>query len=754
MKFNKKFKNIKSKAIFIPLIIVLMLSIIASGIINGIKKSQYNNLKTESLIFAKNHSHSLSKVIEANEIINRLLEEKLQISSRTITFYDGEFSNNLLNEMAQNLKIDKIYYYSSEGKIIYSSDANYIGWKVYEGHPVYEFMNSKNENLVEDIRRDTESEFYYKYAYFRLPHNGFIQVGISADKIHDFLENFDVQDVLENLKENTKAVEICLIDNNFKIISSTNLEIIGQEIVDDKVREMILKNNEYSQIDSTGDENVYDIYVPVDYNNDRIGTLHFTKSLKEMEDFVKSINVVWKISIFVIFISMAYIIFYIYYENKQLIKLAYYDSLTDLPNKKYLIDHLTEDIGKDKDYNRAILLINCIDFKSVNLLSGYQYGDKVLKKMSIEIKKILDSNHMAFRFTADRFVVYVNNYQDKDELILLSKRIESALKGISIIESKYIDIQIGIVEINNNYEDVDQILKDVSIALNHINDNDNNYIFFNSEMEKIITRENYIEGELRKSLAQENTEKIYLEYQPQVELKTNRVIGFEALARMKTEKLGFISPLEFIDVAERKHLIAPLGDFILKKACSFLKRLNMDGYKEVKVAVNVSGIQLLRDDFNISVENTINKAGINGSNLELEITESILVKNFDLINEKLEKLRGMGITIALDDFGTGYSSFARLRELNIDLVKIDKLFIDGIICRKYNELITGDIISMSHKIGLAVVAEGVEVEEQKQYLIDYNCDFMQGYLFSRPLAEENALQILQDNMNKLSKKDG
>ncbi len=748
-----KFKKIRSKAIFILLILVIML-IITSSIINGIKKLQYNNLKIESIISAKNHSHSLSKVIEANEIINQMLEEKLLVSSRTITLHDGEFSNILLDQMAKNLEIDKVYYYNSEGEIIYSNDGNYIGWKAYEGHPVYEFMGSKSESLVEAIRRDTESEFYYKYAYFRLAHGGLIQVGISADKIHEFLESFRVQEVLENLREITKTVEISLIDNNFRIIDSTNVGAIGDEIVDEEVRETILKNNDYSQIDNTGDEEVYDIYVPVNYNNERIGTLHYTKSLGDMEELVKSINMVWKISLSVILISVAYIIFNMYYENRKLIKLAYYDLLTGLANNKYLIDYLTEDIERKKDYNRAILLINCIDFKSVNLLSGYQYGDKLLKKMSIEIERILDLNHMAFRFSADRFVVYVNDYEDKDELIHLAKRITNVLNEISITESKYIDIQIGILEINNSYQDVDQILKDVSIALNHIDEGDNAYIFFNSKMEKVIIRENYIEGELIKALAEENTKGIYLEYQPLIDLKTNRISGFEALARMKTEKLGFVSPLEFIDVAERKHLIGPLGDLILQKACSFIGRLTKDGYKEIKVAVNISGIQLLRDDFNITIENNINKAGIKGSNLELEITESILVENFDLVNEKLENLRGMGIRISLDDFGTGYSSFARLRDLNIDSVKIDKLFIDGIAGRWCDQLIVGDVISMAHKIGLAVVAEGVEVEEQKQYLVDHNCDFMQGYLFSRPLAEENVLQILQENKNKLFQKDG
>ena len=189
-------------------------------------------------------------------------------------------------------------------------------------------------------------------------------------------------------------------------------------------------------------------------------------------------------------------------------------------------------------------------------------------------------------------------------------------------------------------------------------------------------------------------------------------------------------------------LIYDLGKQILRKACEFLKKIHDMGYEEVKVSVNISVIQLLRDEFVRDIIRIIESSGIENTSLVLEITESIIMENFDLINQKLKEIRKTGILISLDDFGTGFSSLSRLRELNIDYVKIDKYFIDNITEDKDETLITADIISMSHKFGLTVVAEGVEEEGQVKYLTKNDCDILQGYYISRPLSEDKAIEFM------------
>lgn len=743
LKSKHSFKAIELRTLIIQLFITIVMLIIVETIMtNRIKNYYYNNLKEVSVNSAKNYSYSLAKATEAQVIVNSLLEEKILAASKIVGKYDGEYSNNLLKEMADNLEVDVIYYYSPQGEIIYSNDGEYIGWRAYENHPVHDFMIKDDMNYVGDIRKDSDSERYYKYAYLKSSTGNFVQIGVIADKVHNLLESFEVQVLLNEMKETQSAVQISFIDTDLNITGSTDEILIGTELTDNQVIGAISASNEYYKVGNLDNSNVYEVYIPVYLKENKIGTIHAIQSLKATEELIKKIKNIGITGLFIIFISIFYVTISIYYKNKQLIKLALYDSLTDLPNREYLMNYMKEIIQDKSDINRAVLLINCINFKTINLISGYQYGDKILTEIAYKLKGV-GSHYKTFRFSSDRFIIYMDNYNDSSDLVELSYKIGEEFKDPLI--AKNIEVQIGIVEIGNKYDEVDQVLKDVSIALDNIIKNDINYAFFNKDMEKKLDREYLIESEIRVALSEVNTNKIYLEFQPQVDLKTNKIIGFEALARMKTESLGFVSPLEFIDIAERKYLIVPLGYLILRKACDFINSLKRNRYNNIKVAVNVSGIQLLKDDFTDMVGMIIKEYGINGSNLELEITESILMDNYGIINEKLKKLRDMNIKIALDDFGTGYSSFSLLRDLNIDFVKLDRYFINRIKTKEHNELITGDIISMSHKIGLAVVAEGVEIEVQKDYLIENNCDIMQGYLFSKPLPGDAALKILENS---------
>lgn len=744
MKINNKLKAIELKILIIPLtIIVLMFFVIGNQMVNGIKNHYYDLLEKQSLNLARNYSNSLTMVTQAQEIVNKILEDRLLIAGKSITLYKEEFSSELLNEIADNLEVDEVYYYNNKGEILYSSSGKYLGWKAYDGHPVKNFMDSNAITLVEDIRRDSESDIYYKYGYFKSSNGNFIQIGILADKIQDFIDEIDIQKFLDSIKEANMADQICFIDNNFYVIDSTDRKLIGIEILNKEAREAIISNKEQSLIGNINGKKVYEVYVPVFIHNNRVGTLHVGQPLENTENLIKQGIVIGIITLFIVFCFLIYSMVSTYNKNKRLIKLAYFDLLTDLPNKEYLMEYITDIIQKSKGKKKAILLINCSNFRTVNLISGYHYGDKVLKEMGKKLKKISKFYKILFRFNADRFIIFIDNYHDKNDLVSLSNRISEIFKE-PIVESSYLDIQIGILEIDNKYHEADEILKDVSIALNYIKSNGINYSFFNEEMERVLEREDLIERELRYILSREDMKSMYLEYQPQFDLRANRIVGFEALARMKINSLGSISPEEFVDIAEKRHLIVPLSHLILKAACDFLCKLTNEGYSDLKVAVNISGILLLRDDIIETVMNIIKETGIKAENLELEITESILMENYKLINEKLKKLRDFKIKIALDDFGTGYSSFSRLKELNIDYVKIDKYFIDNILSKENKELITGDIISMSHKIGIKVVAEGVEHYEQRQYLIENHCDFFQGYLFSRPLSQEGALEILKN----------
>jgi diguanylate cyclase (GGDEF)-like protein len=752
---NKKSKyNVDTKIFLVPLIIFTFVFLgIGYHIKSSINNHYLNHVKVESKNLAESYSHSLSLSAEALEVGNELLEKRLLVAGRTITLYKDRYSNDLLDELAGSLEVDEINICSPQGEIVFSNMRESIGSKLYPGHPAYDFMNSNKISYVEEIRPSEQSGVLYKYGYFKAPDGSIVQIGVMATKIQKLLGKFEMQQSLQSLKDRGNVTQINFINNDLSIIGSTNDQFIGQKITNQKVKNAIAKGKIYSYTTDNEEEKEYKIFVPIYSNENKIGTLAFSQSLKETQATARQVTTMGLMTLIFIYALLIYMMFSVNKKNKQLIQMAFYDSLTGLPNIQYLKELLNKEIKKKSAQKRALLVINCSNFRIVNLTYGYEFGDELLKIMSEKLKELVGDREKLFRFTEEKFVLLINNYDSQEDLISLTTKISQMFNlpfQVNGTEQNLV-AKIGIVEIDRHYDNVDRILKDASISLSQIKMHDLvNYAFFNEMMEDRLQREGLIEHELRTAIMEKDTKQLYLEFQPLLDLRTNNVTCFEALARMRTNSLDFVTPPEFIEVAEKNQLIIPLSNFIIKKACNFIRTLNAEGFRDIKVAVNISGIHLLRDDFIDTVLDIIDKSGIEKSSLELEITESVLLDNYDVINQKLKKLKENEIGIALDDFGTGYSSFSRLGELSIDTVKIDKYFIDSISNKDHKLIIAGDIISMAHKLGHKVVAEGVELQSQKEYLLEKGCDFIQGYLFSKPLSEMDSIELLK-NINRVEK---
>jgi EAL domain-containing protein (putative c-di-GMP-specific phosphodiesterase class I) len=257
-------------------------------------------------------------------------------------------------------------------------------------------------------------------------------------------------------------------------------------------------------------------------------------------------------------------------------------------------------------------------------------------------------------------------------------------------------------------------------------------------MNEVFTERIMIEKHLQSALDEKEFD---LHYQPQLDIATNKITGFEALLRWNSPILGSVSPLKFIKVAEDTHFIIPLGTWVLRRACEFLKKLEEDGYQGLTVSVNISILQLLQSDFLDTVEDALSTYHIKPEYLELEITETILMESFERIIARLHRLRDRNIRIALDDFGKGYSSLSYLKQLPITTMKVDKSFIDYITDDSQDDLV-GHIISLGKNMGMDVVAEGVEEQCQLDYLAIHDCDKIQGYLFCKPLPEAAIMNML------------
>jgi len=428
--------------------------------------------------------------------------------------------------------------------------------------------------------------------------------------------------------------------------------------------------------------------------------------------------------------------------EEKLAFLAYFDSLTGLPNKQSLYENSNMDIFNNCINEAALMFIDMDHFKNINDTMGHAFGDELLKKTGERLATLQKENSSVYRLSGDEFIITMKNVSGLKEAEALAKRIIEAFAEEFIISNSVIKINfsIGIALYPKHGENIEELLKHADIAMYKAKSaGRNNYVVYNQQMNMDFIERVNIEKHLNSAL---DKNEFQLHYQPQLDIKTNKITGFEALLRWHNEELGHIPPDKFIKIAESTHLIISLGDWVLRKACGFLKNLHDKGHSDLSISVNISMLQLLQKDFSENVIKTLESFGLKPENLELEITESILMESYDSISTQLEKLNRKGVKVALDDFGKGYSSLSYLKQLPISVLKIDKSFIDSISNPHDNNLLAGYIVDLGKKMGMCVVAEGVETKEQLEYLAKYDCNRIQGFLYSKPVSEDESYKLL------------
>jgi diguanylate cyclase (GGDEF)-like protein len=429
-------------------------------------------------------------------------------------------------------------------------------------------------------------------------------------------------------------------------------------------------------------------------------------------------------------------------SEEKLSYLAYHDSLTGLPNKLSLYEE-SKIIFSSKDLKAALLFIDIDNFKYVNDTMGHVFGDSLIIKLGERLTELLRYNCYLYRLSGDEFVVIWKDMAQTDRVEEYATFILSDfLTNFELLNSDlHVSISIGIAMYPNHATDLEELLKYADIAMYQAKDTGKKrYMVYDQAMNEAFTERVSIEKYLQKALEHQEFE-VY--YQPQLDIKNNCITGFEALLRWNSPELGKVSPMKFIDVAEDTHFIIPLGTWVLHEACGFLSRLEEKGYGKMDISVNISILQLLQEDFIDIITDALEKYQIEPERLELEITESILMESFERIITKLQILRNRNIRIALDDFGKGYSSLNYLKQLPITTLKVDKSFIDYITDTKEDDFVS-HIISIGKYLGMCVVAEGVEVQNQLDYLIRYDCDKIQGFLFCKPVPEEDIIKLLKE----------
>ena len=443
--------------------------------------------------------------------------------------------------------------------------------------------------------------------------------------------------------------------------------------------------------------------------------------------------------------------------EEQIQTLAYYDGLTSLPNRTFyneLVARALVYAGRNKK-TMATLFIDLDEFKRINDTLGHSAGDRLLQEIAARLLQCVRKSdtvarsedgvimNTVSRLGGDEFIVLLHDIAQPQDASLVARRMLTELSRPIVLNDQEVTItaSIGISLYPGDAEDTENLLKYADIAMYHAKDQGkNNYQFYSQSLHTTSLERLALEGELRKALEREE---FLLHYQPKLEARTRTIIGMEALIRWQHPEKGLIPPAEFIPLAEETGLIAPIGEWVLWKACAQIKAIHGEGFHSLTMGVNLSNRQFAQQDLVEMVGRVLNESAVDPKALEVEITESTIMQNPAIAIITLEHWKAMGIQIAIDDFGKGYSSLDYLKRLPLNSLKIDRDFIMNFTTNPDDAAITTAIVSLAHSLKLKVIAEGVETEEQLAFLQELGCDEVQGYLFSRPIPAEELVELLK-----------
>ncbi len=431
--------------------------------------------------------------------------------------------------------------------------------------------------------------------------------------------------------------------------------------------------------------------------------------------------------------------------EEEIKKLAYYDPLTQLPNRQLLMERLKYgiEIGRREGRQLALLMVDLDRFKAVNDNYGHQAGDKLLQQVSERLKNRLRAVDTIARWGGDEFVVLLENITHSDDAGRVAEEILAELvKPFQFLQCDDVRIgaSIGICLYPQHADNVELLLDYVDAALYLAKDQGRGGIaYFSEDITRAIRERIALEARLRRAIGQQE---LRVFYQPQIDIDSGHLTGAEALVRWQDPNEGLIPPSVFITIAEESNLIVKIGEWVLRETCRQGRQWLDMGLPSLTLAVNVSSHQFRRSDINALVATVLTETGFPAGQLELEITESGLMANQDNATAILNKLHDQGIRLAIDDFGTGYSSLAYLKHFPLDVLKIDKSFIDEIPHNKDDMEIAATIVAIGHTLGFKVLAEGVETPEQLAFLQKTGCDSYQGYIKSRPIPATEFVDLL------------
>ncbi|MGH1365262.1 MAG: putative bifunctional diguanylate cyclase/phosphodiesterase [Calditrichia bacterium] len=426
--------------------------------------------------------------------------------------------------------------------------------------------------------------------------------------------------------------------------------------------------------------------------------------------------------------------------------LAYHDVLTGLPNRQLFQDRLDQIIKQAAraDKKVSVLSIDLDEFKRINDTLGHSTGDHILKIMSQRLQSCIRKSDTVARQGGDEFIIMLNEIGEERHAVTVAKKILTSLvKPINIDEhTLYLTGSVGVSLFPSDGDSFSTLVKNAEVAMHRAKkQGKNTYELYNLSMDAEAMEKLELENKLHDAVKKGE---FTLHYQPLLNLISGKIEGVEALIRWNHPTLGSISPEKFIPLAEETGLIEPLGEWVMHTACIHAKTLHNEGFEGIRFAVNLSNKQFRNDNLHKMILEVLSKTDLDPQLLGLEVTESSAMRDVEYTIDILNKLKESGIRISIDDFGTGYSSLSYLKKLPIDILKIDRSFIENVPQDNENKSITSAIIFLAHNLGMKVVAEGVENQKQLSFLRSMRCDYIQGFMFSKPIPFDELKKLLTE----------
>lgn len=439
-------------------------------------------------------------------------------------------------------------------------------------------------------------------------------------------------------------------------------------------------------------------------------------------------------------------------SNKEnMYKLAYYDSLTGMPNRTLFMNNLQLEVSKSTSCGMrgALIFIDLDNFKDINDTLGHNIGDEILKAVGRALKERVACYGTVYRSGGDEFSIIVPCIEDLEAVQDICNKILMDFSDTFNVGNNqiYATSSLGVTLFPDDGSNVNVLMKNADISMYKSKmEGKNRFTFFDEKIYNAMVRRALIEHQLREAIKEDE---LFVNYQPIVDPRTGKLRGMEALIRWINKELGFVSPGEFISIAEDVGLIVPIGYWIFERVAEQITEWKSKGYDIQMASVNVSSIQIRQPDFVETLKSILEKTNCKGEWINIEITEGTLITMTEQNLRVFNEIRELGMTISLDDFGTGYSSLNYLKNIRFDILKIDKSLVDDMHINSNSKDIVDGIIQLAHKINLEVNAEGVELEEQVEALRDIECDMIQGYYFSKPLMVDDFEIILRDKCGVL-----